>query len=212
MIKIRLAITKDAEICFVSHLEYMKTIERAIKRAKLPVAYSEGFNPHMKFSLASALSVGVSSEFELCDLELIDVVDKNIIVERLSACLPKGIKIRQAERIEEKSDKLMAMVQAAEYESCMNILPDADICVDFIMEKYNSLENIFFDKKIIENLIFSRFISFDDLDILNSSLDRLDEKKYILELEKIEPQTKKFENIALNAKNIIQKSIKSLEI
>lgn len=148
MIKIRLAITKDAEICFVSHLEYMKTIERAIKRAKLPVAYSEGFNPHMKFSLASALSVGVSSEFELCDLELIDVVDKNIIVERLSACLPKGIKIRQAERIEEKSDKLMAMVQAAEYESCMNILPDADICVDFIMEKYNSLENIFFDKKM----------------------------------------------------------------
>ena len=52
----------------------------------------------------------------------------------------------------------------------------------------------------------------DDLDILNSSLDRLDEKKYILELEKIEPQTKDFENIALNAKNIIQKSIKSLEI
>lgn len=71
---------------------------------------------------------------------------------------------------------------------------------------------IFFDKKIIEKLVFSRFISFDDLDILNSSLDRLDEKKYILELEKIEPQTKKFENIALNAKNIIQKSIKSLEI
>ena len=71
---------------------------------------------------------------------------------------------------------------------------------------------IFFDKKIIENLVFSRFISFDDLDILNSSLDRLDEKKYILELEKIEPQTKEFENIALNAKYIIQKSIKSLEI
>lgn len=70
----------------------------------------------------------------------------------------------------------------------------------------------FLIKKIIENLVFSRFISLDDLDILNSSLDRLDEKKYILELEKIEPQTKEFENIALNAKNIIQKSIKSLEI
>ncbi|PRM89598.1 hypothetical protein CJ671_06705 [Aliarcobacter cryaerophilus] len=71
---------------------------------------------------------------------------------------------------------------------------------------------IFFDKEIIKNLVFSRFISFDDLEILNSSLDRLDEKKYILELEKIEPQTKEFENIALNAKNIIQKNIKSLEI
>ncbi|PRM94737.1 hypothetical protein [Aliarcobacter cryaerophilus] len=71
---------------------------------------------------------------------------------------------------------------------------------------------IFFDKEIIKNLVFSRFISFDDLEILNSSLDRLDEKKYILELEKIEPQTKEFENIALNSKNIIQKNIQSLEI
>ena len=68
---------------------------------------------------------------------------------------------------------------------------------------------IFFDKKIIENLIFSRFISFDDLDILNSSLDRLDEKKYILELEKIEPQTKEFDrklkinNISIKRKNAI---------
>lgn len=66
---------------------------------------------------------------------------------------------------------------------------------------------ISFDKTIIEKLIFSRFISFYDLEILNSSLNKLDEKKYILELEKIEPQTKEFGKIALNGKNIIQESI-----
>ena len=68
--KLRLQITKDKDIRFISHLEYIRTIERAIRRAKIPVAYSEGFNPHMKFSLASALGVGVVSEAEFVEMEL----------------------------------------------------------------------------------------------------------------------------------------------
>lgn len=48
--KLRMQITKEKEIRFISHLEYVRTIERAIRRAKLPAAYSEGFNPHLKFS------------------------------------------------------------------------------------------------------------------------------------------------------------------
>ena len=50
--KLRMQITKDKDIRFISHLEYVRTIGRAIRRAKLPAAYSEGFNPHLKFSLA----------------------------------------------------------------------------------------------------------------------------------------------------------------
>ena len=68
--KLRLKITKDKSIRFISHLEYVRTIERAIRRAKLPAAYSEGFNPHLKFSLASALGVGVVSYAEFCEIEL----------------------------------------------------------------------------------------------------------------------------------------------
>lgn len=67
-----------------------------------------------------------------------------------------------------------------------------------------------FDTSMIEKLIVSRFITFDDLEILTASLNKLDEKRYILELEKIEPQTKEFEKIALNGKNIIQDNIKSI--
>ena len=47
--KLRMQITKEKEIRFISHLEYVRTIERAIRRAKLPAAYSEGFNPHLSF-------------------------------------------------------------------------------------------------------------------------------------------------------------------
>ena len=67
--KLRFQITKDRSIRFISHLEYARTLMRAVLRAKLPVAYSEGFNPHMKLSLASALGVGVVSKSEFVEME-----------------------------------------------------------------------------------------------------------------------------------------------
>ena len=68
--KFRLQVTKGEEIRHISHLDYSKAVERALRRAKLPVAYSEGFNPHMKMAFASALSVGVASEAEYFDVEM----------------------------------------------------------------------------------------------------------------------------------------------
>ena len=73
--KLRMQITKEKEIRFISHLEYVRTIERAIRRAKLPAAYSEGFNPHLKFSLASALGVGVVSMAEFVEIELAEPME-----------------------------------------------------------------------------------------------------------------------------------------
>lgn len=53
--KLRMQITKEKDIRFISHLEYVRTIERAIRRAKLPAAYSEGFNPHLKLDRKSVV-------------------------------------------------------------------------------------------------------------------------------------------------------------
>ena len=58
---LRLKITKEGDVRFISHLEYARTINRSLRRAKLPVAYSEGFNPHIKMSLASALGLSIAS-------------------------------------------------------------------------------------------------------------------------------------------------------
>ena len=70
MKKMRGALTKDDEIKYVGHLDFGRAIERALRRAKLPVAYSVGFNPHMKLSFGPALSVGVASDSEYVDVEL----------------------------------------------------------------------------------------------------------------------------------------------
>ena len=83
--KLRMQITKEKEIRFISHLEYVRTIERAIRRAKLPAAYSEGFNPHLKFSLASALGVGVVSMAEFVEIELAEPMEVHEAVQIMAA-------------------------------------------------------------------------------------------------------------------------------
>lgn len=113
--KLRLQITKESGIRFISHLEYLKTLEKAIRRARIPVAYSQGFNPHMKFSLASALSVGVTSRAEFLELYLREPVPLKDLVDALSCNLPMGIHIVRADLADDKAPKLMASVAGTTY-------------------------------------------------------------------------------------------------
>ena len=66
------------------------------------------------------------------------------------------------------------------------------------------------DDKILQNLLYSRFITYEDLEKLNASLNLLDTKQYNLEIEKIEPQTKDYRTIATNSKTIIQNNINKI--
>ena len=113
--KLRMQITKEKEIRFISHLEYVRTIERAIRRAKLPAAYSKGFNPHLKFSLASALGVGVVSMAEFVEIELAEPMEAAEAVRKMTAALPRGIRILAADVTANNAPALMASAGGAEY-------------------------------------------------------------------------------------------------
>ena len=63
VVKYRLQFSKEGETKYVSHLDLVRLFTRAFKRAELPLAYSEGFNPHPKMSIGLPLSVGVTSEW-----------------------------------------------------------------------------------------------------------------------------------------------------
>lgn len=116
MYKIRAEITKGEEICYISHLDYASALERAIRRAKLPAAYSEGFNPHMKISFASALAVGVTSAAEYMDIEFKTPLPVEEFCEKLAPELPPGISLLRAKEIIGKQTALMAAVDLAVYE------------------------------------------------------------------------------------------------
>lgn len=143
--KLRIKITKDAEIRFISHLEYVRTIERAIRRAKLPVAYSEGFNPHMKFSLASALGVGVTSRAEFVEIELSEEIDLAATMQRLAVNLPTGIRIIEADLADIKADKLMAQAGGADYQV---VVPCGEFDWQTAIQQFNDAEIVLFQKPV----------------------------------------------------------------
>ena len=116
MAKLRLEITKGEDIRYISHLDYASAIERSIIRANLPAAYSEGFNPHMKLSFASALAVGVTSQAEYMDIDLSQDMDITETVKKLVAALPPGIMVQSAKYMPARTPALMAIVNLATYD------------------------------------------------------------------------------------------------
>ncbi len=88
---VRVKFTKTGSLKFISHLDLNRTMQEVIVRSKLPVWYSEGFNPHPRIVFSPPLSVGVSSLTEFMDFKLVEEVPENEIVERLNSAFPKGL-------------------------------------------------------------------------------------------------------------------------
>ena len=112
--------TKEENIKFISHLDVLKTIQKNIRRAGLPVEFSQGFNPHMNTSIAQPLSVGVYSSGEYMDMILTTETDEQEIIDKLNATAPSGIKYISALAIpytpgDKKVPQAMALIDAARY-------------------------------------------------------------------------------------------------
>ncbi len=143
MIKYRLKITKGEPVRYISHLDFASVMQRAICRAHLPAAYSEGFNPHMKISFASALSLGVTSDAEYMDLELKKDICQPELFDKLSATLPPGVQLLQAKQIDMRSKALMSIVDEASYNIEVPCFDNLEIITANI-KKFNQASEIIF--------------------------------------------------------------------
>jgi len=145
--KLRLEITKGEEIRYISHLDYASAIERAIIRAKLPAAYSEGFNPHMKLSFASALAVGVTSQAEYMDIDFKEEVDQGQGVRRLVATLPLGIMVNSAKYMPDRSPALMAIVNLATYDVVVPFEAEGFLAVEESIRRFNAAQKVLYTRE-----------------------------------------------------------------
>jgi len=93
----------------------MRLWQRALRRAGVPLAYSEGFNPHPRLSLAAPLPTGVTSEAELMDVLVSKWVSPHFFTSALSQQLPAGIEIRQVYPVSLTLPSLQSQVRFAEY-------------------------------------------------------------------------------------------------
>jgi radical SAM family uncharacterized protein/radical SAM-linked protein len=113
--RIRFQFAKREEVKFISHLNMLNTFTRAFRRAGIPVAYSQGFNPHPKISFGSVLPVGTTSEVEVADIALEDYMGPEEFISRANAQLPQGLEILKAQEISLKEQPLMAQISLASY-------------------------------------------------------------------------------------------------
>lgn len=116
MTRMRVRFHKLADVRFISHLDLMRTISRAMRRARVPIAFSQGFNPHHLISMGSALSVGLTSTGEYMDLELTAEISVFEFLAMINPMLPKGLEMVDGEIISKKVDSLMAQIDIAIYQ------------------------------------------------------------------------------------------------
>jgi len=115
MQRLRIRFSRGEEIKYISHLDIMRLWERALRRARIPLAYSEGFNPRPRISLAAPLSVGVTSEAELMDIFLSKMVSPHWFTAAVSQQLSRGIEILEVFPIAPVIPSLQSQVRYAEY-------------------------------------------------------------------------------------------------
>ena len=113
--KFRMCYNKIGYGRYISHLDLIRVFERTCRRAKIPVLYSEGFNPHPKFSFAPPLTLGFSSESEYMDMEIENNFNGDLKT-LFNEHLPEGIIISEIKEISLPIESLDKAIQFAEYE------------------------------------------------------------------------------------------------
>lgn len=136
--------TKTGNLKYISHLDVLRFIQRAVKRAGINARYSEGFNPHMKTSFGFPLSLGTESIGEYFDIELNEDISTDDFLNRMNTALPEEMQVLKA-AYSEDSRSLMARSLYTEY--LFNI--------EFVNLDFNKLSELM--REIVETgVIFSR--------------------------------------------------------
>jgi len=116
MQRIRIRFSRGEELKFISHLDIMRLWQRALHRAGIPLAYTEGFSPHPRISLAAPLAVGVTGQSELMDVFCSKWVSPHSFTTAVSQQLPPGIEISQVHMVAPTLPSMQSQVSHTEYE------------------------------------------------------------------------------------------------
>jgi radical SAM-linked protein len=115
MQRLRIRFSRGEEIKFISHLDIVRLWQRAFNRAGIEIAYSTGFTPHPRISLAAPLPLGVTSEAELMDIVIVKGVAPQFFVSALNQQLPPGLRVDKVFPISAELPSLQSQITKAEY-------------------------------------------------------------------------------------------------
>ncbi len=130
--RFRIAYEKQGPARFTSHLDLVRIFDRALRVAKIPMAFSQGFNRHAKIAYGPPLSLGATSGGEYFDLELAQACEWAVI-EAMNEVLPEGIRIIGGRPFTRQSESLMAAISLAAYDVKLT---------EYLMDQLSRGENV----------------------------------------------------------------------
>ena len=142
MLKARIKFRKYGVMKFIGHLDIMRYFQKVMRRADIPIAFTQGFSPHMIMSFAQPLGVGVTSDAEYFDIELTESISSKKAVEQMNKVNVEGIEIVSFVEIpDDKKCSGMTIVAGAEYAvSLLESNKSSDITCDITDEWKEKIE------------------------------------------------------------------------
>jgi len=107
---------KGERIRHIGHLDIQRSVQRGLRRSGLPVAYSNGFNPHILVTFASALSTGACGRREIMDVTMAAEVSEAEFLEKMNRAMPPEMQLSETRIVDQKHPALMASLRAAQYD------------------------------------------------------------------------------------------------
>ncbi len=141
MLRLRATFEKKGRAIYISHLDLNRCMLRTFRRSRLPIWYTEGFNPHPYYSFALALSLGFESSCEIMDFNLNEDMPLGEVRDKLNAVMPEGMRIV---KVEEQKQKITAIAKA---EYSFSLVTENPTELNAEIEKLISQDEILIEKK-----------------------------------------------------------------
>ena len=129
--RLRMIFKKDGAARYISHLDLARALERALNRAKIPMAYTHGFNRRPRMQMATALPLGYTSEFEVADILLKEELEPEAVRQRLMAKMAPGIDVYEMFAVALKLPSLQASTISSSYQA----IPLDPVAVDEVQAR-----------------------------------------------------------------------------
>lgn len=143
--KIRIKFSKTGHLKYIGHLDIMRCFQKVMRRAEVDIAYSAGFSPHQIMSFASPLGLGLTSEGEYVDIEVLSTESSAIMLQKINAVTVEGLQALRYVKLPDHAKTAMSVVAAADY--CVTFDQPATEDVRAKFEEFLSRDSIVITKK-----------------------------------------------------------------
>ena len=129
---------------YIAHLDMLRLFARAARRCYLPMAFSQGFNPHPMFVFGLPIPVGTTSEDEYVDITLTEDMEPQLIIDKMNAVMPKSVRLLGAKLLPDNAPNIMKSVVASKYRVSGNFTEEE---YETILQKAKETEPLVVEKR-----------------------------------------------------------------